>query len=206
MGNLSDTQTTVAILIAIFMASIAVCELFIKAREKSSKIHVDFLVNNYSHRGETSLLFRLTNFGYQTVNVYKSGYKIPVYFDDLPPAARRLRFLKKPPPILPPLSWIPRVHRRLSVIGWLNFSTRDIDIHKIPPNETCEINDNPIDIAQRLKSMGFSGKMELVGFCEDLTTRTHQSKPIEFDIDWWVSRGGQEETHKGIKATQSGSG
>lgn len=184
--SLTNTQIFIGILLSLFTATITVYSIFAKARESTPKIRIDLRIvqdtNNYY-----ALLFRLLNYGPQAVGVYKVGYKFPIYYNHLPerfpkPKFRLLNFL--------PLSWFPRLHRFASSTGLiLSFLVEDIDIYTIPPNEYCEIFDNHIHcIAHRLKKMGFSGEIELIGFCEDFSTRIYKSAPLRFNIDWWVKQ------------------
>ena len=58
--------------------------------------------------------------------------------------------------------------------------------HELSLESRCTARIDPREFAAQLKSKGFSGRLELVGFYEDEVGRTHKSKPFGFDIGRYV--------------------
>ncbi|MGB9845867.1 MAG: hypothetical protein ACPLF9_08930 [Methanothermobacter tenebrarum] len=57
--------------------------------------------------------------------------------------------------------------------------------HELLPGKSCQIWIEVSEIVETLKSEGFSGKINLIGFYRDQTDRTYRSKPFNFDISAW---------------------
>ena len=55
--------------------------------------------------------------------------------------------------------------------------------HELLPSKSCQIWIEASEIVETLKSGGFSGKINLIGFYRDQTDRTYKSKPYLFDIN-----------------------
>ena len=70
--------------------------------------------------------------------------------------------------------------------GKVTFTDLDSNVrfpHKLLPEESCQVWVEASELATHLKSDGFSGKVKLIGFYQDVVGRTYKSKPFEFDVD-----------------------
>ena len=71
--------------------------------------------------------------------------------------------------------------------GTIVFPTPRSDVqfpHDLSPGTKCTVWTSPAKLANQLKENGFSGKVNLVGFCKDAVGTTHKSKRLELDLDY----------------------
>ena len=55
--------------------------------------------------------------------------------------------------------------------------------HDLDPGKACTVWTPLAVLAKQFKEKGFSGKVELVGFCRDAVGTTHKGKRWEFNVD-----------------------
>jgi len=57
--------------------------------------------------------------------------------------------------------------------------------YELLPGKSCNIGVEEKEMAQALKSRGFSGKVKLIGIYRDQINNTYKSKSYEFDVEEW---------------------
>jgi hypothetical protein len=57
---------------------------------------------------------------------------------------------------------------------------------ELASESACQVWIGAGELAQLLRSHGFSGTLRLIGFYNDQVGRTHKSKPFKFDVDEWA--------------------
>lgn len=60
--------------------------------------------------------------------------------------------------------------------------------HELKAGKGCSIWMDVIETAYKLKSNGYSGKIDLIGFYRDQIDITYKSKPFSFNIDEWCNK------------------
>jgi hypothetical protein len=66
--------------------------------------------------------------------------------------------------------------------------------YELLPAKSCQIWIEAREIAETLKSHGFSKKVKLIGFYRDQLDKVYKSKPYKFDIDEWGKAERRERT------------